>query len=79
MLLFGPPGGGKSHLGSAIGLSLLEKGWRPCSPLDGAVTGNGSVLGLASAGPLETKLAHTQAEGASLTAAPSLRTGARLA
>ncbi len=28
LLLFGPPGGGKSHLGSAIGLSLLEKGWR---------------------------------------------------
>ena len=28
LLLFGPPGGGKSHLGSAIGLSLVEKGWR---------------------------------------------------
>ena len=24
----GPPGGGKSHLSSAIGLALLEKGWR---------------------------------------------------
>jgi DNA replication protein DnaC len=28
LLLFGPPGGGKSHLGSAIGRSLVEKGWR---------------------------------------------------
>lgn len=28
LLLFGPPGGGKSHLASGIGLSLIEKGWR---------------------------------------------------
>ena len=28
LILFGPPGGGKSHLASAIGLALLEKGWR---------------------------------------------------
>lgn len=28
LLLLGPPGGGKSHLSSAIGLALLEKGWR---------------------------------------------------
>ena len=28
LLLLGPPGGGKSHLSSAIGLGLLEKGWR---------------------------------------------------
>jgi DNA replication protein DnaC len=28
LLLMGPPGGGKSHLSSAIGLALLEKGWR---------------------------------------------------
>ena len=28
VLLMGPPGGGKSHLSSAIGLALLEKGWR---------------------------------------------------
>lgn len=28
LILFGPPGVGKSHLCSAIGLSLLEKGWR---------------------------------------------------
>src|ERR1700694_2864194 len=28
LILMGPPGGGKSHLSSAIGLSLLEKGWK---------------------------------------------------
>jgi DNA replication protein DnaC len=28
LLIFGPPGGGKSHLGSAIGLALVENGWR---------------------------------------------------
>lgn len=28
LILMGPPGGGKSHLSSAIGLTLLEKGWR---------------------------------------------------
>ena len=28
VLLLGPPGGGKSHLPSAIGLAWLEKGWR---------------------------------------------------
>ncbi len=28
LLLFGPPGGGKSHLSTAIGLALVENGWR---------------------------------------------------
>ncbi|SCB56034.1 IstB-like ATP binding protein [Bradyrhizobium shewense] len=28
LLLFGPPGGGKAHLGAAIGLALVEDGWR---------------------------------------------------
>jgi DNA replication protein DnaC len=27
-LVFGPPGGGKSHLAAAIGLGLIENGWR---------------------------------------------------
>ena len=28
LLAFGPPGGGKSHLAAAIGLGLVENGWR---------------------------------------------------
>jgi len=28
LLLFGPPGGGKSHLAAALGLALIEAGWR---------------------------------------------------
>jgi DNA replication protein DnaC len=28
LLLFGPPGAGKSHLGAAVGLALVENGWR---------------------------------------------------
>jgi DNA replication protein DnaC len=28
LLLFGPPGAGKSHLGAALGLALVESGWR---------------------------------------------------
>jgi DNA replication protein DnaC len=28
LLMFGPPGGGKSHLAAALGLALVENGWR---------------------------------------------------
>ena len=28
VLLFGPPGAGKSHLSAALGLALVENGWR---------------------------------------------------
>ena len=35
LLLFGPPGGGKSHLATALGFTLVENCWRvlfSCSP-----------------------------------------------
>src|SRR3954466_10597834 len=28
LLMFGPPGGGKSHLAAALGFALVENGWR---------------------------------------------------
>jgi DNA replication protein DnaC len=28
LIVFGPPGGGKSHLAAALGLALIENGWR---------------------------------------------------
>jgi DNA replication protein DnaC len=28
LLMFGPPGGGKSHLAATVGLALVENGWR---------------------------------------------------
>lgn len=32
LLIFGPPSGGKSHLAAAIGLALIENGWRVLFP-----------------------------------------------
>src|SRR3954471_13373810 len=32
LLMFGPPGGGKSHLAGALGLALVENGWRGLFP-----------------------------------------------
>jgi DNA replication protein DnaC len=32
VLIFGPPGGGKSHLSAALGLALVENGWRAVRP-----------------------------------------------
>src|ERR1700740_279947 len=32
LLLFGPPGGGKSHLAAALGFALVENGWRVLFP-----------------------------------------------
>src|ERR1700739_558550 len=32
LLCFGPPGAGKSHLAAALGLALVEKGWRVLFP-----------------------------------------------
>src|ERR1700748_1295706 len=46
LLLFGPPGGGKSHLAAAIGLALVENGWRaetaglPVGPTDRGTSGS---------------------------------------
>jgi DNA replication protein DnaC len=28
VIMFGPPGGGKSHLAAALGMALVENGWR---------------------------------------------------
>jgi DNA replication protein DnaC len=32
LLLFGPPGSGKSHLAAALGFALVENGWRVLCP-----------------------------------------------
>src|ERR1700694_1166921 len=32
LILFGPPGGGKSHLAAALGFALVENGWRGLFP-----------------------------------------------
>jgi energy-coupling factor transporter ATP-binding protein EcfA2 len=38
LLLFGPPGAGKSHLAAAIGLALVEHGWRVLTTMKDVVT-----------------------------------------
>jgi DNA replication protein DnaC len=49
VLLFGPPGRGKSHLSAALGLALVENGWRAVSAdLARRVLQIGQVLGSAT-------------------------------
>jgi|ERR1700712_222304 len=38
LMFFGPPGGGKSHLGAALGLALVERVARSAYPDDGSRT-----------------------------------------
>jgi DNA replication protein DnaC len=48
LLLFGPPGGGKSHLAAALGFALVEGAGAYCSPAP-SISSSGCKLRVASA------------------------------
>jgi DNA replication protein DnaC len=48
LLLFGPPGGGKSHLAAVLGFALVENGWGACCSPAPPISSSGCKLPFAS-------------------------------